>query len=229
VALWSALTGIGGVAGNLLGGVAVEYGGWQALFWAGVPISLAAAALIVLKVPRQAPHRDPVDGGGVLLLTAGSVALLYGIIEGPQFGWGSWQVLASLLLAVVLLGAFAWYETRREHPMLDPRLFRLAGVRTGTLGIIVLFFALFGFFYINAQYMQDVKGYSALVTGVAVLSVPDPVVRAQLIADTRDAFTSGTSGTSGTSVGLRIGAVLILATTAVVAQQHPKEQRRATD
>jgi MFS family permease len=89
VALWSALTGIGGVAGNLLGGVAVEYGGWQALFWAGVPISLAAAALIALKVPRQAPHRDPVDGGGVLLLTAGSVALLYGIIEGPQFGWGS--------------------------------------------------------------------------------------------------------------------------------------------
>jgi EmrB/QacA subfamily drug resistance transporter len=367
VALWSSLTGIGGVAGNLFGGIAVEYGGWQALFWAGVPIALAAAALIALYVPRQAPHRDPVDGGGVLLLTAGSVALLYGIIEGPQYGWGSWQVLVSLLLAVVLLGAFAWYETRREHPMLDPRLFKLAGVRTGTLGIIVLFFALFGFFYINAQYMQDVKGYSAVVTGVAVLplavvmpftsaqstrlagriggratvivgllclaagiallsfataatpypvyaillavvsggmglampplsgmivhalppshagvssglnsttrefgsalgvavlstiltsrftshlpaalrnvpgprgqairqsitaalhyaaSVPDPVVRAQLIAGTRDAFTSGTS------VGLRIGAVLILATTAVVAQQHPKEQRRATD
>ena len=43
VALWSALTGIGGVAGNLGGGLAVQFGGWQALFWAGVPIALAAA------------------------------------------------------------------------------------------------------------------------------------------------------------------------------------------
>jgi EmrB/QacA subfamily drug resistance transporter len=169
VALWSALAGVGGVIGNLGAGLAVEFGGWRVLFWAGVPIALATAALIALLVPGQEPHRDPVDGGGALLLTAGSVALLYGIIDGPQDGWGSVQVLGSLLLAVVLLAAFAWYEARLRHPMLAPSLFRLAGVRTGTLGITALFFALFGLFYINAQYMQEIKGYSALLTGVAVL------------------------------------------------------------
>jgi EmrB/QacA subfamily drug resistance transporter len=171
VALWSALTGVGGVAGNLGGGLAVDYGGWRALFWAGVPIALASAALIAVAVPRQVPHRDPVDGCGALLLTVGSVALLYGIIEGPVVGWGSVRVPGALALAAVLLAAFAWYETRREHPMLDPRLFRLVGVRTGALGIVVLFFALFGLFYVNAQYMQDVKGYSPLLTGVAVLPI----------------------------------------------------------
>jgi MFS family permease len=164
VALWSALTGIGGVAGNLGGGLAVQFGGWQALFWAGVPIALAAAALIAWQVPAQTRHRDPVDAGGGLLLTAGSVALLYGIIDGPERGWGSWPVLGSLLLAIVLLALFVWYEVRAGHPMLDPRLFRLAGVRSGALGIVALFFALFGLFYINAQYLQDVKGYSALLT-----------------------------------------------------------------
>lgn len=169
VALWSSLTGIGGVLGNLGGGLAVQAGGWRVLFWAGVPIALAAAALIAARVPAQAPHQDPVDGGGALLLTAGSVALLYGIIDAPQLGWGSWQVTGSLAAAVALLAAFTWYELRRSYPMLDPRLFRLAGVRTGSLGIIVLFFALFGLFYVNAQYLQDVKGYSALLTGVAVL------------------------------------------------------------
>ncbi|HTU84767.1 MAG TPA: MFS transporter [Solirubrobacteraceae bacterium] len=169
LALWSALTGIGGVLGNLGGGLAVQVGGWRTLFWAGVPLALAAAALIASKVPDQTPHRDPVDGGGALLLTAGSVALLYGIVDGPVRGWSSWQVIGSLILAIVLLVAFAWYETRRQHPMLDPRLFKLAGVRTGALGIVALFFVLFGFFYINAQYLQDVKGYSPLLAGVCIL------------------------------------------------------------
>jgi EmrB/QacA subfamily drug resistance transporter len=362
VALWSGLTGIGGVAGNLGGGLAVEFGGWPTLFWAGVPIALAAAALIAWQVPAQSRHRDPVDAGGGLLLTAGSVALLYGIIDGPERGWGSWPVISSLLLAIALLLTFVWFELRAGHPMLDPRLFRLSGVRAGALGIVALFFALFGLFYINAQYLQDVKGYSALLTGVCLLpvaivmpitsarstrlaarigaratiaggmlilaaglvalsfataatpyplyglllavvsggmglampllsgmmvhslppshagvssglnsttrefgsalgvavfstiltarfashlpaalkrvtgaqgqairssitsalhyaaSVPDPAVRAHLISGTRDAFTSGTS------VGLRVGAVLLLLTTAVVAHQHPGDQ-----
>jgi len=169
VALWSSLTGIGGVLGNLGGGLAVQAGGWRTLFWAGVPIALAAAALIASRVPIQAPHQDPVDGGGAVLLTAGSVALLYGVIDAPQLGWGSWQVTGSVGAAVVLLAIFTRHELRRSQPMLDPRLFRLAGVRTGTIGILALFFALFGLFYVNAQYLQDVKGYSALLTGVAVL------------------------------------------------------------
>jgi EmrB/QacA subfamily drug resistance transporter len=187
VALWSALTGVGGVLGNLGGGLAVQFGGWRTLFWAGVPLALAAAALIASRVPDQTPHRDPVDGAGALLLTAGSVALLYGIVDGPVRGWGSWQVIGSLILAVLVLAAFAWYETRRRHPMLDPRLFKLAGVRTGALGILALFFVLFGFFYINAQYLQDVKGYSALLAGVCILplALVVPVASAQSTTLTR--------------------------------------------
>ena len=171
VALWSALTGIGGAVGNLGGGLAVEFGGWRALFWAGVPIALGAAALVASRVPDQAAHRDPVDGRGAALLTAGTVALLYGIIDGPQLGWGSWRVLGSLILSIALLASFARYEIRVTHPMLDPRLFKLAGVRAGALGIVALFFVLFGLFYVNAQFLQDVKGYSALLTGVCILPV----------------------------------------------------------
>jgi EmrB/QacA subfamily drug resistance transporter len=171
VALWSALTGVGGALGNLGGGLAVDLGGWRVLFWSGVPVAIGAALLIAARVPAQTPHDDPVDGGGAMLLTGGSVALLFGIIEAPEFGWGSWQVLGSLALAIALLAAFAWYETRVGYPMLDPRLFRLPGVRAGALGIIALFFALFGLYYVNAQYLQDVKGYSPLLTGVCILPI----------------------------------------------------------
>jgi MFS family permease len=171
VALWSSLTGIGGVVGNIGGGLAVEFGTWRVLFWAGVPIALAAAALIAFKTPRQVRSQDPVDGGGAFLMTAGSVALLYGIIEGPQFGWISWLVVGSMLLAILLLSIFLWYEARLTYPILDPRLFLRAGVRAGALGIIALFFALFGLFYINAQYLQDIKGYSPLLSGICILPV----------------------------------------------------------
>lgn len=169
VALWSGLTGIGGVIGNLGGGLATEFGGWRALFWAGVPIALGAAALIAARVPGQLPHRDPVDAGGTLLLTGGSAVLLYGIIDGPVTGWESAPVLGALALGAALLCVFAWHETRRAYPMLDPRLFRLAGVRVGALGIFAQFFALFGLFYVNAQYLQDVKGYGPLLAAVCIM------------------------------------------------------------
>jgi hypothetical protein len=215
-------------------------------------------------VPAQTRHRDPVDAGGGLLLTAGSVALLYGIIDGPERGWGSWLVLGSLLLALVLLALFVWYELRAEHPMLDPRLFRLAGVRAGSLGIVALFFALFGLFYslppshagvssglnsttrefgsalgvavfstiLTARFASHLPATLARVPGAQgqairhsitsalhyAAATPDPAVRAHLVSGTRDAFTSGTS------LGLRVGAVLLLITTAVVAHQHPRDQ-----
>ncbi len=171
VALWSALTGAGGAVGNVGGGVAVELGGWRTLFWAGVPIALAAAALIAARVPEQTPHRLPVDPGGGGLLTAGTLGVLYAIIESPEHGWGSTQVLVGLAAGVALLVAFAVYESRLDHPMLDPRLFAVAGVRAGALGIVALFFALFGLFYVNSQYLQDVKGYSALLSGVCALPI----------------------------------------------------------
>ncbi len=219
VALWSGLTGVGGVAGNLGGGLAVDYGGWRALFWAGVPLALAAAALIAARVPGQAPHRDPVDGGGALLLTAGSVALLYGIIEGPAAGWGSWRVTGSLALAVALLAAFVWYEARAAHPMLDPRLFRLAGVRAGALGIIAQFFALFGLFYVNAQYLQDVKGYSPLTAAVCIL----PVAAVMPYASARSTRLAALIGARATVVGglLCVAAALAAMSLATAATPYP--------
>jgi EmrB/QacA subfamily drug resistance transporter len=219
VALWSALTGVGGVVGNLGGGLAVEFGGWRALFWAGVPIAVAAAALIAGQVPAQTRHRDPVDSGGGLLLTAGSVALLYGIIDGPERGWASGPVLGSLLLAVVLLVAFVLWELRTAHPMLDPRLFRLPGVRAGSLGIVALFFALFGLFYINAQYLQDVKGYSALLTGVCIL----PVAVVMPIASARSTQLAARLGARTTIVAgmLILTAGLFLLSFADAATPYP--------
>jgi EmrB/QacA subfamily drug resistance transporter len=197
VALWAGLTGIGGVLGNLGGGLAVQLGGWRALFWAAVPIAALAGAVIAVGVRRQTPHRDPVDAGGALLLTVGSVALLYAIIDGPVDGWGSASVLGGFLAALLLLCGFVGYETRRARPMLDPRLFALPGVRAGALGITALFFAMFGLFYVNAQYLQDAKGYSPLLTGVCIL----PLALVMPVASARSVSLAKRFGARRTVVG----------------------------
>ena len=168
IALWTTAMGMGGLVGNLVAGSVLRWFDWPALFLVFVPVTIAVAAGVAVLVPKAPRHPANADPVGTLLLTAGLFALLFGIIEGPGHGWGSSEVLIGFAAGAVLLGAFAGFETTTAKPLLDPRVFRIGSVRAGTLGVAAGFFALFGLFYINAQFLQEVKGYSTLVTGVAI-------------------------------------------------------------
>ncbi|MGF1430700.1 MFS transporter [Kitasatospora sp. LaBMicrA B282] len=181
IATWAAMTGLGGVAGNAVGGLVLQFLPWQALFLVVAPISLLfcrLAATTVPDTPLRGTRQDPV---GAALLTAALLALLYGIIEGPDNGWGSLPVLTAFAAAAVLLAGFVGYELRHPHPLLDPRLFRLPKVRAGALGIGTTFFGMFALFYVNAQYLQYVKGYSVLATGLGIA----PLALAMLLVSRR--------------------------------------------
>ena len=110
------------------------------------------------------------------MLTATVFALLFGIIEGPDSGWSSRLVLGAFATAAVLLVAFIRYALRAAHPLLDPRIFAITRLRTGAIGVGAVFFGLFALFFVNAQYLQYAKGYSPLVTGVAILPLPIAVI-----------------------------------------------------
>lgn len=99
-------------------------------------------------------------------------SLLFGIIEGPSHGWTSALVLGSFAAAALLLAAFAAHALRVDHPLLDPRVFGITQLRTGTIGIAAVFFGLFALFFVNAQYLQYAEGYSPLITGLAILPLP---------------------------------------------------------
>ncbi len=178
VAVWASMTGVAAVLGNVGGGAAVQLGSWRALFWCVVPLSVAALILVVVFSPAPPRHDRPVSMVSAGLLTAGSLALLSGIVSGPQSGWGSARVLAGFGSAVVLLAAWTGWELRREHPMLDPRLFTVPVVRAGAVGMALAFVGMFGLFYVNGQYLQYAKGYSPLGAGVRLL----PMAGALLLA-----------------------------------------------
>lgn len=168
IATWTAATGAAGALGNLGGGLVLQYMPWQGLFLVTAPIALALAALVARLAPRGERHPAALDLAGAALLVATVFALLFGIIEGPEKGWTSGLVLGSFGLSAVLLATFAAYAMRAEHPVLDPRVFAVSRLRVGVLGVALAFFGLFALFFVNAQYLQYAKGFSPLVTGLAI-------------------------------------------------------------
>ncbi|MBW8486134.1 MFS transporter [Actinomadura parmotrematis] len=169
IATWTAATGAAGAAGNVAGGAVLQWLPWQGLFLCGAPVALLLALAVARTAPRGERHDAALDLPGAALLTAALFALLFGIIEGPEEGWTSAEVLAGFGCATAFLAAFLWHALRAEHPLLDPRIFRGARLRSGALGIGAAFFGLFALFFVNAQYLQYAKGYGPLHTGLAIL------------------------------------------------------------
>ncbi|KIZ19225.1 multidrug MFS transporter [Streptomyces natalensis ATCC 27448] len=169
IAVWASMTGLAAVLGNVGGGAALHFGTWRTLFVCLVPLALAALLLAAAVTPVTARYPRPLDPLGSALLTAGFLALLYGMVSGPQAGWGSPVVLGAPAAAGVLLACWARHELRVAEPLLDPRLFARPGVRAGAVGMAALFTGMFGLFYLNGQYLQYAKGYGPLGAGVRLL------------------------------------------------------------
>lgn len=202
VATWTAATGIAGVLGNLGGGLIMQYLPWQALFAVMVPVA-GVLALLAARVAPRVPRNDAaLDVPGAVLLTAASFALVSGIIEGPEAGWTGPPVLVLFAGAVLLFSGFVAHQLRAARPLLDPRLFRLPRLRAGTLGVAVTFFGLFALFFVNARYLQEVKGFSPLLTGVAIVPLAIPMIVLSRMSARFDRFTAVAAGLAGNVAGL---------------------------
>ncbi|MFG2890157.1 MFS transporter [Streptomyces sp. NPDC048248] len=169
IAIWASMTGLAAVLGNVGGGAAIAYGTWRTLFLALIPLAFVALLLVAAAAPATERHPRPAAPLGGVLLTGGFLALLYGIVSGPQAGWASPAVLGALTVAVLLLTAWTRHELRATHPLLDPRLLARPAVRAGAVGMAVLFTGMFGLFYLNGQYLQYAKGFGPFGAGLRLL------------------------------------------------------------
>src|SRR4029079_13967240 len=118
-----------------------------------------------------APPRPPVDRIGLGLSTLGIFALVFTIIEAPEYGWLASRSMAGFAFAAVALAGFVAYESRAKFPLLDVRLFRNARFSAASVAITFSFFALFGFIFLITQYFQVLRGYGAFETGLRMLPV----------------------------------------------------------
>jgi EmrB/QacA subfamily drug resistance transporter len=172
IAIWAGFAGFGGVLGPMASGYLLDHFYWGSAFFINVPIVVIALLSGLFLVPNSKDPADTVlDPIGVLLVVSGLFILLYGVIEGPEAGWMNASVAASLVVGVILLIAFVWWEHRNPEPMLDMSLFRNRSFAVGSGTITMQYFALYGLFFILAQYLELSKGYAPLKTAVSQLPI----------------------------------------------------------
>ena len=170
IAIWAGVAGAGGAIGPITSGLVLGHFWWGAIFLINIPIvALALGAGRVLVPTSRDPRRAPLDPVGAGLSILWLSALLFGIIEGPQRGWTSPEILWSFGIAVGVFVVFTQWELRRRAPMLDLRYFTRPSFTGGALAIGLVFFAMYGMFFLMTQYLQFVRNYTPLMAGVALL------------------------------------------------------------
>jgi MFS transporter, DHA2 family, multidrug resistance protein len=185
IGVWAGAVGLAVAIGPVVGGVLLEHFWWGSVFLINVPIVVAGILGIVTLVPESRdPNPGRVDLVGVLLSVVGLGVFVYGVITGGESGdWGQTKVWGSIVLGAAILAAFVAYERRIDHPALDVRLFRNPRFSAAVGAVGLTFFAAMGVFFFSAFYLQLVRGYSPLETGLLFL----PFAAAQLIFAPRSA------------------------------------------
>jgi EmrB/QacA subfamily drug resistance transporter len=170
IAIWAGISGAGAAIGPVASGVLLENFWYGSVFLVNIPIIAAAIAAGWILVPRSKDSTEtPLDPVGALLSIVGLGTLVYGIIEGPHHGWVSGESLLWFGAAAIFLAAFGFWELRNRHPMLDLKLFRNPRFAVSSGGITLVFFAMFGSFFMLAQYFQGVIGWSPLGAALRLL------------------------------------------------------------
>jgi EmrB/QacA subfamily drug resistance transporter len=170
IGIWTAIAGVGVALGPISGGWLLEHFSWGSVFLVNVPVTVAGIVGTLVLVPRSRDPRAPrLDLPGLALSIAGVTLLVWSLIEAPSHGWISATTIGGIAGAAVLLAVFSWWERRVPAPLLDVNLFRNMRFTAASLAITLGFFALFGFIFLVTQYLQLVKGYSALQAGVRTL------------------------------------------------------------
>jgi len=169
--VWGAVSGSGGAAGVLLGGILTEYAGWEWVLWVNVPIGIVVAILAprMLDESRREADLRHFDALGAITVTAGLSLLVFALVDTINEGWGSTQTLTLLAIALALIVAFVFIELRSKDPLMPFTIFRLHTLTGANIVGLLVGAALFAMFFFLSRYMQDVLGYSALKAGLSYL------------------------------------------------------------
>ncbi|HEX5225294.1 MAG TPA: MFS transporter [Solirubrobacteraceae bacterium] len=171
IGTWAGVSAMALAIGPVVGGFLVEEVSWQSIFLLNVPVAIAAILVtsFAVRESRDETAIREVDVPGVASLSIGLAALVLALVDGNNWGWGSFRVLGLLALAVVALGSFALIEPRRRAPMVQFSFFRSRTFFGANVVAFIVSFTMFAMFFSLALYMQDILHFTPLQTGLRFL------------------------------------------------------------
>ncbi|MET7770657.1 MFS transporter [Nocardia sp. NPDC005366] len=174
VRLWVAFGGLGAALGPVIGGLLVEID-WRWVFLVNVPIGVVAIAVGLRKLPDPRGDRGALpDVLGALLLIGGIATVILGLVKGQEWGWSSTGVLLAFAAAVIFGIGFVISSARHHSPVLDPALLRATDFTRMAANGVFFQVAFAGMLLSVVLWAQNVWGWSALRTGLAI--APGPLI-----------------------------------------------------
>jgi EmrB/QacA subfamily drug resistance transporter len=170
IAIYTATGATGFSLGLVFGGLLTEIG-WRWVFFLPVPIALLTLLAGIKLVPSDShiprPSRS-FDLAGAVTLTAGMLLLVFTVVEAPSAGWASARTLGSFAAVAAIFAGFVAIERRTAAPLVRLGILRSASIVQANLGAMMLVGGWFGFQFIATLYMQQLRGWSPLETGLAI-------------------------------------------------------------
>ncbi|WP_301171838.1 MFS transporter [Brevibacillus nitrificans] len=174
--IWAAVTGLSMAAGPVVGGFLVDMLGWRSIFLLNVPLAMISIVATIRLVPETKPNFGKrLDPTGQITIFTAITAWSFGLMEGGAIGWSSPVILTAFGIALAATLFFLLAETKGATPMLPLYLFRNANIAVGMLAGMAINLGLSGILFLLPFYFQQVRGFSAQLTGLALLPMTVPL------------------------------------------------------
>jgi EmrB/QacA subfamily drug resistance transporter len=189
IGLWGGISGLGVAAGPVVGGAITNGADWRWIFWINVPIGLVVAPLAARFLTESHGPRPQLDLPGLVLAAGGFFGLTWGLVRSDAAGWGSGEVIGTLLAGAALTGLFLLWQRRAPYPMVPPRLFRSRGFVAAGGVVFFTFACLFGSLFMLSQFFQLGLGLSPLEAGLRILPwTATPMIVAPIVGALADRY-----------------------------------------